>query len=440
MTRLPLASRILIVTLGVQLLLFAALAAASLGGLRRDIATETRLATETARSLVLATVGTLQGSVPPDRLMAALPERLVPPRHTRIAIIDPRVGVMPGPTTPTAQHTEAPGWFAAMVTPDPVEIRLPVSVDRRLRGYVTIAGDPRAEIALAWQDMRTVLGLAALAGLAQALLITLAARRALRPVGHIAGRLADLGRGDLSARVGALPQPDLAPVAKGVDDLATILELAQTDRARLQRQVVSRGDDERKAIARDLHDDMGPCLFGLRVEAEALATAATTPAIADHATRIATIAEEIGRVHRSLLDDLRPSAAGQLPLASVLADYLDDLGRRFPDIDFDLEITAGLPEPDEPTAVTLFRIVQEGTTNALRHSGADRVAIRLWTDPAHWRMILADNGTGFAEGQGEGTGLTGMRERITLLGGTLRLSSDTGGTVIEAGLPLLRNG
>ena len=76
MRRLPLIPRILLVILAVQAGLFAALAAASLNAIRRDIGTETRLATETARALVLATIGTMQGAVPPDRLMAALPQRL----------------------------------------------------------------------------------------------------------------------------------------------------------------------------------------------------------------------------------------------------------------------------------------------------------------------------------------------------------------------------
>jgi two-component system sensor histidine kinase UhpB len=248
--------------------------------------------------------------------------------------------------------------------------------------------------------------------------------------------LADLRRGDLSARVGPVAQRDLIPIAAGVDDLAQALQQAQADRARLQRRVVTRGDEERKAVARDLHDEMGPCLFGLRVEADALREAAATPAIAAHAQAIADIAEEIARVNRALLGDLRPAAIGQLPLATVLSDYVADLGRRFPDLDIDLDLAPGLAEPDEATALTLFRIVQEGTTNALRHAGADRVTVRLWTDPAHWRIVLSDDGGGMAPDSREGTGLTGMRERITLLGGDLSLSSGSEGTTISASLPL----
>lgn len=436
MTRLTLTQRILLVILAVQAALFAALAWASLEGARRDIATETRLAVDTARALVLATVGTMHGAVPPDRIMQLLPERLVVPRHVTVGTVDILDGRVRRAPAPAQAPAPAPGWFAALVAPDLLETRLPVVIEGRPRGYVFIATDPGAEIALSWRRLSAFLGLAALAGAAQAALILLASRQALRPVGVIASRLADLRRGDLSARVGPVAQRDLAPVAAGVDDLAQALGQAQADRARLQRRVVTRGDEERKAVARDLHDEMGPCLFGLRVEADALREAATTPVIASHAQAISDIAEEIARVNRALLGDLRPAAVGQLPLATVLSDYAADLGRRFPDLDIDLDLAPGLPEPDEATALTLFRIVQEGTTNALRHAGASGVTVRLWADPAHWRMVLSDDGRGMAPDSREGTGLTGMRERITLLGGDLTLSSGAGGTTISASLPL----
>ncbi|WP_295044683.1 ATP-binding protein [uncultured Paracoccus sp.] len=436
MTRISLTQRILLVILAVQAALFAALAVASLEGARRDIATETRLAVDTARALVLATVGTMQGAVPPDRIMQLLPERLVVPRHVTLGTVDILDGRIRRARAPAHAIAPAPHWFAALVAPDLLETRLPVVIAGRPRGYVFIATDPGAEIALAWRNLSAFLGLAALAAVVQGLLILWATRQALRPVATIASRLGDLRRGDLSARVGPVAQRDLAPIAAGVDDLAQALGQAQADRARLQRRVVTRGDEERKAVARDLHDEMGPCLFGLRVEADALRKAAPDPAIAGHAQAIADIAEEIARVNRALLGDLRPAAIGQLPLAAVLGDYLAELGRRFPDLEIDLDLAPGLPEPDEATALTLFRIVQEGTTNALRHAGASRVTVRLWADPAHWRVVLADDGRGMAPDARDGTGLTGMRERITLLGGDLSLSSGAAGTTISASLPL----
>ena len=168
MRRLPLIPRILLVILAVQAGLFAALAAASLNAIRRDIGTETRLATETARALVLATIGTMQGAVPPDRLMAALPQRLVPPRHTRIGVLDARTGQITPVAAPAETSGGAPGWFARLVAPDPQEIRLPAVLAGRPRGFVYVVGDPTAGIAAAWREMRTILGLSALAEIGRA--------------------------------------------------------------------------------------------------------------------------------------------------------------------------------------------------------------------------------------------------------------------------------
>lgn len=435
MSRLPLTARILLLILAVQAGLIGALAAGSLDAIRRDLETETRLAADTARALVLATIGTMQSAVPPDRLMALLPDRLVPPRHTRIAVLDARDSIMHQPDIPAEAFVPAPAWFARLVSPPPLETRLPVTIAGRPRGFVYIITDPLIEIASAWRGIRTTLTLAALAALAQAILIWLVTQHALGSVGLVAQRLGDLRRGDLEARVGTVPQPDLAAVAAGVDALACQLQAARTERARLQRRVVTRGDEERKAIARDLHDEMGPCLFGLRVEADALREAAPDPATAEAARAIADIAEEIARVNRALLRDLRPMAVGQLPLSAVLDDFAADLSRRFADLQLDLDIAAGLPEPDEATALTLFRIVQEGTTNALRHADASRVRISLWTDPAHWRITLSDDGRGMSPDRPEGTGLTGMRERIMLLDGRMQLTSGATGTTIAVSLP-----
>jgi len=432
---MTLKTRILSLILTTQLLLIALLALGSLDRLRDDIAADSRIGAQTARHLVLATIGTMQGAMPPDRIMALLPERLTEPPNARVVVLDARTGTPRRPVGTIERSATAPAWFYNLVAPEITESRLPVVIGGRPQGFVLIAGDPAGQIQKAWRDMRDLMALAlGIAGL-QALLVWWAVSHALRPVGVIGARLAGLCRSELDSRIGPLPQTDLAPLAHHVDRLADTLAQAHHERRRLQHQIVARADAERKAIARDLHDEMGPCLFGLRVEADALATAAPDQATARSASQIAAIAEQISQLNRNLLNDLRPMAVGQLPLETVFGDFVQDLERRFPDICFDLNIAAGMPEPDEATTLTLFRILQEGTTNALRHAGASRVAIRLWTDPAHWRMILTDNGKGMDAPHREGTGLTGMRERITLLGGDLQLTSGGDGTQIQASLP-----
>ncbi|WP_157994815.1 ATP-binding protein [Paracoccus tegillarcae] len=435
MSRLTLTQHILVVILAIQLVLLTTLAAASLRDLSVQAAAEQRTGISTARSLVLATIGTLQGNVPTDRLMAALPERLISPANASIAVLDARDDTVRQPAAPATSPPYAPMWFARLITPQPQETRLPVVIDQQMLGFVVIAADPAGQIAGAWRDIQRIVGMTALAALAQAALILWLTRRALRPVGNIAARLADLTRGRFDARVGPVTEPDLAPIGRGVDQLALTLEQARNDRKRLQRQVVTRADHERKAIARDLHDEMGPCLFGLRVEADALATATEDPKIPEHAAAITRIADQIGGLNRALLDDLRPGAIGQLPFADVLTGYVADLAARFPDHRILVNLPPGLGEPDEATAITLFRILQEGTTNALRHAGAERIEVSLSTRPGQWIMTVSDDGTGMVPDTPHGTGLSGMSERIALLSGRLAIQSDKGGTRLTAELP-----
>ena len=435
MTRLTLTRRILFVIIAIQLMLLIVLTVVSLQTLRQTVAAEQRAGVETARSLVLATIGTMQGAVPLDRLMATLPERLVAPRDAAVTVLDARAGSVRQVTPATEAPSPAPIWFARLIAPDPQETRLPVVIERRMLGYVSITSNPAAQIATAWHDMRRILGLSALAAILQGGLIVWLTRRALRPVGDIAARLTDLTQGRLEARVGPVIQPDLAPIARRVDQLGAALEQARADRERLQRQVVTRADDERKAIARDLHHEMGPCLFGLRVEADALRNRNDDPAIRDHAEAITAIADQIGRVNRALLDDLRPAPLGQLPLAVVLQGHVEDLAARFPETAIRISIPPDLPEPDDATALTLFRILQEGTTNALRHSGARQIWASLGSDPAHWTMTVRDDGKGIPAGTPRGTGLSGMAERIALLAGRLDIRSDRSGTTVTAALP-----
>ena len=279
--------------------------------------------------------------------------------------------------------------------------------------------------------------LAALIGLGAAAQLVLTAailRGGLRPLARLSDVVRRLSRGELATRAGPVSTPDLAPLAADLDRLGAALAAAHADRARLSRQVVGRGDQERQAIARDLHDEYGPCLFALRVEAQAIRDRSPDPAACDHAGNILAIADEIRRVNTALLSGLRPMAVGQLPLATVLSDMIDDLSRRHPAIRWTLTLPPDLPEPDEATALTLYRILQEGTTNALRHSGATAVTASVSRDAAGWSVTLSDDGRGLG-GAPEGNGLSGMRERVALLGGSFGMRDSARGVTLHATLP-----
>ena len=430
-----LTARILALVLVVQLLLLAALGLILTRNARGTIAAEVAASMHAARGLVVATLATLIDSTPEDRLLAALAERLVEPRHARILVYDVVQAKTLVPATAAPRPAPAPDWFARALAPDTSAIRLPVTQGPRTLGLVVIAGDPAAEIAETWHEVRSLFVLLGAALSAQLVLTLAVLRHGLRPLSRLSDALRRLAEGDLAARAGRVGTPDLQPLAADVDRLGRALALAQADRARLSRQVVERGDQERKAIARDLHDEYGPCLFALRVEAAAIRDKAPDAATRDHAANILAIAGEIRRVNSTLLSGLRPMAVGQLPFGAVISDMIDDLAQRHETIAWTLTLDPdALPEPDEATALTIYRILQEGTTNVLRHAGARHVAARVALGQDGWRVTLSDDGRGLG-GAAEGNGLTGMRERVALLGGSFRVRDGAKGVTLDAHLP-----
>lgn len=431
---MTLTARIVALVLAVQLALIAAVGALLAANAREAVAAEVEASMRAARGLVVTTIATLIDAVPPDRLTAALADRLVQPRHARIMVYDAASGRTLAPAAPAVRPDPVPEWFARLLAPRIQSTQLPVVETRHLRGFAVISADASAEIAEVWEDARTLALLLALAGLAQLALTPVIVHGGLRPLSRVSAVLNRLAHGDTAARIGQVGTPDLKPLAADVDRLGQALATAQADRARLSRQVVERGDQERKAIARDLHDEYGPCLFTLRVEAAAIRDASADPAIRDRAEDILAIADQIRQVNTALLSGLRPMAVGQLPLATVLSDMFEDLAQRHGGIEWTLDIAPGLPEPDETVALTIYRILQEGTTNALRHSGASHVTARVARGPAGWQVSLSDNGRGLASAA-EGNGLSGMRERVALLGGSFEVRDGPRGVTLLASLP-----
>ena len=427
-------ARILALVLAVQLVLVAAVSAIVIGNARGAIAAEVHAGMQAARGLVVATLASLIDEMPPDQLLPALAERMVEPRHARITIYDAvAVHTLP-PATAEPRPPPAPAWFVRMLTLPVSATELPVVRNHRSRGLVVVSPDPSAEIAETWDDVRSIGLLLAGALGAQFLLTWLVLRHGLRPLAQLSGVLRRLAGGDLAARAGPVATPDLAPLAADVDRLGAALAQAQSDRARLSRQVVERGDQERKAIARDLHDEYGPCLFALRVEAAAIRDGAADPRA--HAENILAIADQIRQVNGALLSGLRPMAVGHLPFGVVLSDMVDDLAARHEGIAWTLDLHPDpLPEPDEATALTIYRILQEGTTNALRHAGAQSVAASVTRTAQDWTVTLADDGCGL-QGAPEGNGLTGMRERVALLGGSFGVQDGPRGVTLSAHLPI----
>jgi signal transduction histidine kinase len=224
-------------------------------------------------------------------------------------------------------------------------------------------------------------------------------------------------------------------------------ELRKKDelRAELLKKTISAQEDERKRIARELHDETSQALVALTVAVDtAMASTQGNPAeIGPLMEGVKTMARRILEdVHR-LIFDLRPNILDDLGLRAaveVLAErYLDPLGIRV-----DIDIGGGERRLPPEVETVLFRIIQEGITNISRHSRAQEVGIEIEFRENAAAVEVTDDGVGFdpesirpGEQEQGGWGLLGMRERVELLGGALQVISAPGkGTTIQAEVPL----
>jgi two-component system sensor histidine kinase UhpB len=215
---------------------------------------------------------------------------------------------------------------------------------------------------------------------------------------------------------------------------------------RLAQQYLDMQEYERKALARDLHDELGQYLNVIKLDAVAIRDACLPGyPLATH--RAQAMIDNVDRVYgvvSSLIRQLRPVGFDELGIAAALEHCIHDWRARLPEVSIDLSIDGSAFDGlDEIRSLALFRLVQESLTNVARHSQATRVQIRIartrQSDTREFIDVsIADNGGGAnLNAPRTGLGLVGMRERVAAFGGSLKLASGPGeGFNIVAQLPV----
>lgn len=200
-------------------------------------------------------------------------------------------------------------------------------------------------------------------------------------------------------------------------------------------------EQERAALARDVHDHVGATLTGMRLRLAALAQdlADTHPVRAAELREIVAMADAAAETTRDICTRLRPPALDDLGLAETCRWYLAEWTRAT-GIRTRGRIARLRTEPDAALRIDLFRMLQELLTNVARHAGATEVKVTLGESARGWSLRVADNGHGFAaHAATRGFGLAGLRERVRGHGGAIEIDSGPGGTTAIARIPLGRH-
>ncbi len=257
-----------------------------------------------------------------------------------------------------------------------------------------------------------------------------------RPIMDIVAIAQAIGRGDFTQRAHHWADDEIGTLADAFNTMTDGLARADAERAereQLRAQyvsgVITAQEDERKRIARELHDSTSQSLTSLRVGLRALIDHCAQPDIRRQAEELRTIAgNTLDDVH-SLALQLRPSVLDDLGLPAALERHIADYRRRH-QLTIDLAIS-GLDQRLPPEMETaLYRIVQEALTNIVRHAEARTASVLLERRDHTVRAIIEDDGRGFdpvvaAHLEGH-LGLYSIRERAELLGGTLTIESEPG--------------
>ncbi|BDV35094.1 ATP-binding protein [Methylocystis iwaonis] len=395
------------------------------------VSAEAEGATRLARELVQATLPRLSTTQNPRAVLAELMEDAGRLRHVRVILEGD------APSTPAAEK-RAPDWFSALVfrAPAPTRVATPL-------GTIEIAASSQDEIAEIWEEIVWLaIGAAGVAAIAFAL-VSYAVSRALAPIGALSDALQRLEQGDHAIRVPTDGSREFVMIAERIDSLAATLQRLDSENRQLLRRMIHVQDEERRAIARDLHDEIGPFLFTVRAGVGALARKAQSsgadPArLAEDCAKIDAQIAALQQVNRRILGRLRPAALEEMGLADAIEALARGWRETRAEIAIDLSLEGARAKLDETTAITAYRVVQEGLTNAFRHSGASRIAVAIARAGQRLRVEVRDDGTGLpAAFTPAGLGLRGMSERVTALGGTLRLDNGSnGGARLVAELPL----
>lgn len=200
-------------------------------------------------------------------------------------------------------------------------------------------------------------------------------------------------------------------------------------------------EEERTRIAREVHDELGQALTGLKLDMSWLASRLqkTTPALTDKAKTMTAHIDETIQTVRRIATELRPGILDSLGLVAAIEWQANEFQTR---TGVPCTVTTSVAEVpwEHDFATVFFRIFQETLTNIMRHAKATRVDVELRPDDRHLVLVVRDNGRGISEEEIAGTrslGLVGMRERAMLIGGEVTLQGSPGkGTTVTLRVPL----
>lgn len=410
-----------------------------LGGLatvlhvRERIEAEMRSAHIVAEHRVARQIAELPATMDHEAKFRALIRTFDSDRHARLSLIG-RDGRMIMRSHLDGPRHPAPAWFAALFAPGPEVSVIPLPVSGPVAA-LELTVDPASHTRDVWTDLGlglTLLGLFVVTALA---LVWVIARTSLKPLDGLRHTLRAIGEGRTDERAALAGPPEIRALAQSCNDMAARLSAMSADNRRLSELVYRMQEEERAELARDLHDEVGPFLFAIDVDAAAIEREPAGTANEERAGAIRQATARARQAVRRILADLRPGLLPGLGLRETLVHLAHDFESRRPGI----RIKIAVPEAgfDAQTDATLLMVLREAMLNALRHGEPSRLDVSVRAIAGGAEFSVVDDGGGRHAGA-DGFGIIGMRERVEAAGGKLRIVpvDAPAGLRVEGRLPI----
>lgn len=332
----------------------------------------------------------------------------------------------------------APPWFRTLVAVPPQSVR--ISVPAQPGEVLMLSTDPSNETAEVWGRTRDAFVTLLLFCSGACVLIYLIVGHALRRFGDFDAALREIGEGRYDAALPERGPPEFARLAGGFNHMAGRIRDVEQRNYELREQILTLQEEERAEIARDLHDEVGPYLFAISVDAgdiPRLLDEDKPAEVAERAGLIRDAAAHMQKQVRALLRQLRPTDVLNFGLRAGVDELIGFWSRRRPAIRFDVhvELDGALTTPR--VEAVAYRLVQEGVSNAVRHGEPGRIAVRIVSVEGELLLVeVQDDGASAGEPKGGGAGIRGMSERVKRLGGRFEASPVDDGFRARAWLPL----
>ncbi|MGD9659108.1 MAG: histidine kinase, partial [Methylocystis sp.] len=386
------------------------------------------------REVVLATIANLPDNEDPAPALKRLYASLGNLRHADVEILAANE-TPPADWLENIRHSDrdVPEWFVKLTGVAPRVMTIPVIVGGRAYSNIVVISNPFDELGEIWSDMLWLAAISLAVTIVFSMLVLLFLRHLLAPFDALKSGLAQLEAGKSGVRLSLGGATEFRSIAAALNSLGATLDRVKQENRELVDRLIQVQEAERKDIARDLHDEAGPCLFSIRATSATLQELVSHPSpdisrLRQMSLAIDRASESLQSLFRSLLDRLRPKGLEELGLEPALRALFASWAQAHPEVDLRLVVHHDLSALDEETALAAYRVVQEAVTNIFRHSSASRgeVMLEFGLDaPAdfhdfdgnapHLKVAIEDNGIGISEGIAPGMGLLGMNERVRAL-------------------------